>query len=58
MSVEKKQIVTSFRIDSDLWKEAKIQAIRKDITLAELVEEAISLWMQEKVAEEKTKQKK
>jgi hypothetical protein len=46
---EKRQFVTSLRIDSNLWKEAKVQAIRHDITLTELVEEAINLWMQEKM---------
>jgi len=48
---EKKQFVTSLRVDSDLWKEAKVQAIRHDITLTELVEEAINLWIQEKMLE-------
>ncbi len=47
----KKQLVTSLRVDSDLWKEAKVQAIRHDITLAELVEEAINLWLKEKMSE-------
>ena len=48
---ERKQLVTSLRIDSDLWKEAKVQAIRHDLTLTELVEEALNLWIQEKMAE-------
>jgi predicted HicB family RNase H-like nuclease len=55
---EKKQLVTSMRIDSDLWKEAKVQAIRHDITLTELVEEAINLWIQERVAENKKPERK
>jgi hypothetical protein len=55
---EKRQLVTSLRIDSNLWKEAKVQAIRHDITLAELVEEALNLWMQEKIAETQKQQKK
>jgi hypothetical protein len=54
---EKKQLVTSLRVDSDLWKETKVQAIRHDITLTELVEEALNLWMQEKMAEPKTQKK-
>jgi hypothetical protein len=54
----RKQIVTSLRVNSDLWKEAKVQAIRHDITLTELVEEAINLWMQEKMAENKQPKKK
>ena len=48
---EKKQFVTSLRINSNLWKEAKVQAIRHDITLTELVEEAINLWIKEKTVE-------
>ena len=55
---EKKQLITSMRIDSDLWKEAKVQAIRHDITLTELVEEAINLWIQEKVTENKKPKRK
>lgn len=55
---EKKQFVTSLRVDSNLWKEAKVQAIRHDITLTELVEEAINLWMKEKTTESKTSKKK
>jgi len=54
----RKQIVTSLRVNSDLWKEAKVQAIRHDMTLTELVEEAINLWMQEKMAENKQPKKK
>lgn len=54
---DKKQLVTSLRVDSDLWKEAKVQAIRHDITLTELVEEALNLWMQEKMAETQTQKK-
>jgi predicted HicB family RNase H-like nuclease len=55
---DKKQLVTSLRVDSNLWKEAKVQAIRHDITLTELVEEAINLWMQEKMTEDKAPKKK
>ena len=57
MSIEeKKQLVTSLRINPEIWKEAKVEAIRHDITLTELVEEAIKLWIQE--AETEKKQKK
>lgn len=49
MSIEeKKQLVTSLRIDPEIWKEAKVQAIRNDITLTQLVEEAINCWIKEK----------
>ena len=34
---KQKQIVTSIRVDEDLWKEAKIYAVKKGITLAELL---------------------
>ena len=55
---EKKQLVTSLRVNSELWKEAKVQAIRHDITLTELVEEAINLWITEKMAEPQKSRKK
>lgn len=55
---EKKQLVTSLRVDCELWKEAKVQAIRHDITLTELVEEAINLWIQEKMAQTEQPKKK
>jgi len=32
------RVVTSIRVDDALWKEAKIYAIRKGITLTELIE--------------------
>jgi len=32
------RVVTSLRIDDELWKEAKIYSIKKGITLAELLE--------------------
>ena len=36
-----KLTVTSVKVDADLWKEAKIQAIRRGITVAELLNEAL-----------------
>jgi len=45
---EKDQFVTSLRINPKIWKEAKVQAIRHDITLTQLVEEAINCWIKEK----------
>lgn len=42
---EKNQFVTSLRINPEIWKEAKVQAIKNDITLTELVEEAINCWI-------------
>jgi len=58
VSEEKKQLVTSLRIDPEIWKEAKVQAIKNDMTLTELVEEAIRLWIQEKMAQGKQSKKK
>ena len=45
---EKRQIVTSLRVDPDVWKEAKIHAIRHDMTLTDLVDEAIREWIKQK----------
>jgi predicted HicB family RNase H-like nuclease len=42
---EKKQLVTSLRIDPEVWKQAKVEAIQHDITLTQLVEEAINCWI-------------
>jgi hypothetical protein len=36
---------TAIKIKPDLWKEAKIEAIKHDKTVSELVEEAIEQWM-------------
>jgi len=36
-----KQIVTSIRVDEELWKQAKIYVIKKGMTLAELLDELI-----------------
>lgn len=35
------RVVTSIRVDDGLWKEAKIYAIRKEITLTELIEKLL-----------------
>ena len=36
---------TSIKVKPDLWKDAKIEAIRHGKTVSELVEEAIEEWM-------------
>lgn len=36
-----KRLVTSIKIDPEIWKEAKIEAITREIDLSELVETAI-----------------
>jgi|GEM_PF-938369 len=42
-----KKEATSIKISPELWKEAKIEAIKHSITVSELVEEAIERWMKE-----------
>ena len=37
----KKREATSIKVDHDLWKEVKIQAIREDIEVSELMERAL-----------------
>ena len=50
---DKKQLVTSLRINPDVWKNAKVAAIQNDITLTELVEEAINCWIKEQMENKK-----
>ena len=38
MSKDKKKGFTSIRVDPELWKEVKIEAIRRDMEVSELVE--------------------
>ncbi len=52
MSEIKKDTVTSLRVNPKLWKEARVEAIKHDITLSDLVEEAITEWIKKKHAEE------
>lgn len=57
MSENKKQLVTSLRINPDVWKDAKVAAIQNDMTLTQLVEEAINCWIQEKMKEKEQDRK-
>lgn len=43
---DKKEIVTSLRVDPHLWKEARKAAIDCDITLGELIDQAIRDWIE------------
>lgn len=45
---EIKRDATSIKIDPILWKEAKIEAIKHNITLSGLVEEAIKEWIKKR----------
>lgn len=40
-----KREATSIKIKPEVWKEAKIEAIRQDMDLSELVELAIEAWI-------------
>lgn len=42
----KKEIVTSLRVDSDLWKETRKKAIDCDITLGEAIDQALREWIE------------
>lgn len=42
-----KTSVTSLKVDEDIWKEAKIRAIREGITLTELLNQALELRLAE-----------
>lgn len=54
---EVKREPTSIKIDPNLWKEAKIEAIRNDMELSELVEEAITEWLEKKELGSRPKRK-
>ena len=43
--MNEKRVTTSIKIDPDLWKKAKIEAIHQEIDLSELVEFAIQDWI-------------
>ena len=50
---DKKEIVTSLRVDPDLWKEARKAAIDCDITLGELIDQAVRDWIAKQEQEKK-----
>ncbi|MGA2238790.1 MAG: hypothetical protein ABSG74_06235 [Candidatus Bathyarchaeia archaeon] len=50
-----KRETTSLKVRPDLWKEVKIEAIRHDKQVSELVEEAIDEWMKKHGKEKATK---
>jgi predicted HicB family RNase H-like nuclease len=45
---EKEQVVTSLRVDPELWKKAKIKAIENDLSLGEVIDEALREWLQKR----------
>jgi len=38
---------TSIKIKPEVWKEARIEAIREDKTVSELLEDALEAWIKE-----------
>ena len=40
-----KRTVTSLKIDEDIWKKAKIEAINQDMQLSEVLETAVEEWI-------------
>lgn len=47
MTDKVERVATSIKINPDVWKKAKIEAIKHDLELSELVEKAIDAWMKE-----------
>jgi len=43
-----KKASTSLNLNAELYKEARIEAIREGMTVSELVEEAIEAWIRER----------
>ncbi|HII36320.1 MAG TPA: hypothetical protein HA319_04680 [Nitrosopumilaceae archaeon] len=41
MKEETKRVTTSIKINPEIWKEAKIEAIQREVDLSELVENAL-----------------
>ncbi|MGI0021885.1 MAG: hypothetical protein ACRD9Q_03390 [Nitrososphaeraceae archaeon] len=52
-----KRETTSIKIRPDVWKQAKIDAIRLDMDLSELVEHAIQDWIKQEVPKRLKEQK-
>lgn len=48
---EEKRESTSLKIRPSVWKEAKIEAIREDIELSEIVEYALKDYVEKKASE-------
>jgi hypothetical protein len=42
-----KDVVTSFRVDGDLWKKARIYAIENGVTMKELIESLLRIELKE-----------
>jgi hypothetical protein len=44
---EEKREATSIKIKPELWKDAKIEAIKENKTVSKLLEEALEAWIKE-----------
>jgi hypothetical protein len=51
-------IVTSLKVDEDLWKRAKKRAIDEEITLQELLNEAVHSYLKRKTTTEFRRKKR
>lgn len=51
-------IVTSLKVDQDLWKKAKKRAIDEDITLQQLLNEAVQAYLKRKTPPDFGKKKR
>jgi len=49
---DKEQIVTSLKVNPALWKQAKIAALECDITLGELIDQAVRDWIEKQEKEQ------
>jgi len=45
--IQEKRESQSIKVKPSIWKEAKIEAIKHDITASQLVEEALEAWLRE-----------
>jgi len=45
--VQEQRESTSIKIKPSVWKEAKIEAVKQEITVSQLVEDAIDKWIRE-----------
>ena len=50
---EKDLVVTSLKVDPSLWKEARKAAMDCDITLGEVIDQALREWLQKQEKENK-----
>ena len=50
---DRKEIVTSLRVDANLWKEARKAAIDCDISLGELIDQAVRGWIEKQENDKK-----